>query len=1002
MATRDEPLRSLVSPYATEGEARVISSTAAEDEGTAPNPSLGNVGPDDRREERSGLNLRTVSSIGTWNIRGLTTGKLEVITREMERLNIQILGITEHWMLGHGKFTTESGHTMIYSGKEEGHRRQGVGIILDKETAKTLKGFDPISSRILTIRLNAHPINISIIQVYAPTSDSTDEELESFYSWVQEAHDKVPSQDMLLILGDFNAKVGKMGIKSAHVGTCGLGNQNERGEKLVDFCASNDLVIGNTWFQHHPRRLYTWISPGGRDRNQIDYVLIQRRWRTSLLNVKTRPAADCGSDHQLLCSKLKIKLKAVKKKTTVTRYDVKRIPEAFTIDIKNKFTSLLQLQEDYTPEELWSEMSSSMNEIAQKHIPKKKKIKKPWLKNDTLNIAEQRRNAKSLGNLTLWSRLNKEFNIAAKVDKEEYLQEKCEDLERSKFDPRKVSNLVKEITGKWSPQSEVLNDKNGHTLTETNDILKRWAEYCEDLHREPQNHSWSPPTQAEIEPEPTREEVQMALKQLPNNKSPGIDNIPAEIWKASGDTGVTLLWKLCTKIWNTKEWPRDWCRGVFIPLPKKGNLKECANHRTINLIVHASKILLKIIVSRLQIKYQQEISDEQAGFVKEKGAKEQITNIKIIMQKCREDQLALYLCFIDYAKAFDCVNHTLLWTDMQKMGFPAHVIELLARLYQHQEATVRINSGTSEYFPIRRGVRQGCIVSPSLFNIYSEDIMRDATEDSNSGPKIGGRKVNNLRYADDTTLLCGNKEDLMNLLKTTQHVSRKKGLLLNVKKTKIMVIDNNRNDFSAFYLEGQQLEEVKDFVYLGSRINTKVSDMQEVKRRLAIARTTVQKMDNIWKSSAVKKYLKLRLLRSTAFAVASYGCESWTFSKKVQKKIDAFEMWAYRRILRVPWTERRTNEWILQKLNTDMMLKQQTISRKMQHFGHVIRHDSLEKTIIQGKMEGRRARGRPPRTWYNDIEQWIGKNIGEACRIAEDREAWRQTIKATAARLRAN
>ena len=173
------------------------------------------------------------------------------------------------------------------------------------------------------------------------------------------------------------------------------------------------------------------------------------------------------------------------------------------------------------------------------------------------------------------------------------------------------------------------------------------------------------------------------------------------------------------------------------------------------------------------------------------------------------------------------------------MGFLVHVIELLEHLYKNQEAAVNTSCGTSEWFSIERGVRQGCIVSPSLFNIYSEIIMREATENTSAGITIGGRKINNLRYADDTTLLCESKEDLMELLTRIQHLSKEKGLLLNTRKTKIMVVDKNRTDDHKFILNGEELGDVKSFVYLGSLINTEVSCMPEVNRRLCMARSTV-------------------------------------------------------------------------------------------------------------------------------------------------------------------
>ena len=231
------------------------------------------------------------------------------------------------------------------------------------------------------------------------------------------------------------------------------------------------------------------------------------------------------------------------------------------------------------------------------------------------------------------------------------------------------------------------------------------------------------------------------MKQLKDGKSPGFDKLTSEMWKATptGEEGIDLMWRLCCNIWNSREWPKDWCRAVFIPLPKKGDLNKCANHRTISLICHASKILLKVIGRRMKIKLQAGISDEQAGIREGRGTREQIVNIRNIIEKCREHRHPLYLCFIDYSKAFDCVSHSQLWNTMAKMGFPSHIIELIQNLYHDQKATVRTSNGNTEWFEIGRGVRQGCILSPNLFNIYSEDIMRNALEGFNGRVKFGGK-----------------------------------------------------------------------------------------------------------------------------------------------------------------------------------------------------------------------------------------------------------------------
>ena len=161
--------------------------------------------------------------------------------------------------------------------------------------------------------------------------------------------------------------------------------------------------------------------------------------------------------------------------------------------------------------------------------------------------------------------------------------------------------------------------------------------------------------------------------------------------------------------------------------------------------------------------------------------------------------------------------------------------------------------------------------------------MKEATENTSAGITIGGRKINNLRYADDTTLMCESKEDLMELLTRIQHMSKEKGLLLNRRKTKIMVVDKNRT-YDQFILNGEELEEVKSFVYLGSLINTEVSCTPEVSRILCMVRSTIENMTTIWKSQAICKSLKLRIARATAFAVATYGCESWAYQRKSPRK----------------------------------------------------------------------------------------------------------------------
>ena len=201
---------------------------------------------------------------------------------------------------------------------------------------------------------------------------------------------------------------------------------------------------------------------------------------------------------------------------------------------------------------------------------------------------------------------------------------------------------------------------------------------------------------------------------------------PVELFQILKDDAVQVLHSICQQIWKTQKWPQDWKKSVFIPIPKKGNVKEYSNYCTIALISHDSKVMLKILQARLQQYVNYEFPDVQAGFRKARGTRDQLANICWIIGKAREFQENIYLSFIDYVKAFDCVDHNSLWKILQETGIPDHLTCLLRNLYAGQEATVRTGHGRTDWFQIGKGVCQGCILSPWLFNLYAEYIMKNA------------------------------------------------------------------------------------------------------------------------------------------------------------------------------------------------------------------------------------------------------------------------------------
>ena len=175
-------------------------------------------------------------------------------------------------------------------------------------------------------------------------------------------------------------------------------------------------------------------------------------------------------------------------------------------------------------------------------------------------------------------------------------------------------------------------------------------------------------------------EVKWALGSITMNKASGGDGFQMELFQILKDDAVKMLHSICQQIWKIQQWPQDWKRSVFIPVPEKGNAKECSNYCTVVLISHASEVMLKILQERLQQYVNHELPDVQAGFRKGRGTRGQIANIHWIIEKARELQKNIYFCFINYAKAFDCVNHNKLWKILQEMGIPDHLTCLLSNV----------------------------------------------------------------------------------------------------------------------------------------------------------------------------------------------------------------------------------------------------------------------------------------------------------------------------------
>ena len=368
-------------------------------------------------------------------------------------------------------------------------------------------------------------------------------------------------------------------------------------------------------------------------------------------------------------------------------------------------------------------------------------------------------------------------------------------------------------------------------------------------------------------------------------------------------------------------------RVSFHSNPKERQCQRMLKLRIAQLHSSHTLVMFKILQARLQQYINRELPDVQAGFRKGRGTRDQIANMCWIIKKAREFQKNIYFYCIDYAKAFYYVDHNKPWKILQEIGIPDHLTCLLRNMQvRKQQLELEMKQ---HWFQIGQGVHQGCILSLCLFILYAEYIMRNAVlDEAQAGIKTAGRNINNLRYADDTPLVAESEEELKSLLKVKEESEK-----LNIQKTKIMA----SGLITSWQIDGETVETVTNFILGSSKITADGECSHKIKRCLLFGRKVMTNiLKSILKSRDITLPTKVHLVKAMAFPVVMYGCESWTIKKAEYQRIDAFELWGWRRLLRVPWTARRSNQSILKKISPEHSLEGLMLMLKLQYFGDLV------------------------------------------------------------------
>jgi sorting nexin-29 len=464
------------------------------------------------------------------------------------------------------------------------------------------------------------------------------------------------------------------------------------------------------------------------------------------------------------------------------------------------------------------------------------------------------------------------------------------------------------------------------------------------------------------------------------------------------DDELRVMYQLCNRIWTDEVFPDEWKKAIIVPLHKKKDKLDCNNYRGISLLCHSSKIFTSILLDRIRTKTDEILSEEQAGFRASRSTIDQIFTLRQLSEKYSDFSRDLFVCYVDFRKAFDSIWRKGLWKVLRSMGYPEKIVRLLEKLYSGTFSAVRVGADITEWFETVVGVLQGCILSPILFNIFLEIIMARALCDLEVGAAINGYLINNLRFADDIAATTESEKDLQQLVDGIVSESARMGMSVNVEKTEVQHIGPHKRDV-GISIGNRTLKQVEEFVYLGGTISEDASTDQDTKRRIGLACGVMQNLNAIWKAKDITRKTKVKVYESLVCSVLLYNSETWTLKEATKKKLQVFEMGCLRKIKGVTRRDKIRNADIRKELGITTDIVQKIQARRLRYYGHVVRMkaERLPNIALFGRVHGKRTRGRPKKRWLDNIREdteEMGISMVEACRLAaSDRGRWRSSIQ---------
>lgn len=920
----------------------------------------------------------------------------------LENIKYDIIGVSETRIAGEKMMKLSNGSYYFHYGESKGLR--GTGFYIHESITDKVYVVKGISERISLVKLTiGKSTRLTIIQIYAPTMKAEVEEKEEFYELLQDTFEK-EREYYNIIMGDFNAKIQAGSKHSFSIGKYSTGEEtNSNGELLINIAERNNLKIANTYYQKRKSNKWTWASPDGATKNEIDFFLIDDM--RVMQDVGIVKKLKFPSDHRAIQIKLRIPRRSpIKNAVKATKTYIRNASDIENLDeIKKNLNSKIEgLKEREPVQNRYDKLEKIITEINNEAKVKKESNRtEDKLSEKTKEVIRKRNEMISKSNKTIIERIEtaeirKTVAKLIKHDIKEYNEKITKEILEKSWSIKKVKKSL--CPGQYLMNS--LTNEEGKREYRREELVQVATKFYRKLYEsEPREEDEDKETGVDIDdrsnetssPPILKAEVESVVKNLRDDKATGPDRIKNEILKIFANELSPALTDLFNLIMEEEKIPCQWRIVDLILLHKKGDKSDTRNYRPLSLSSSVSKIFSKVIKNRCYQQLDENQGKEQAGFRKGCSTIDHLFIMNQLIEKANEYKITINILLIDFYKAFDTVNHKFLWKTLERQGLPQKYIRIIKGTYMDSKARVKTDKMGPEFL-IRRGVKQGDPLAPNLYNAVLEEIFWELGWEE-KGIKINGEWLSNIRFADDTVLISQNKRELQKMVNEFQEKSKQSGQVINTDKTKL--ISNEDND-EKIVVEGKEIEIVKEAIYLGQTVAIDDRLDKEISRRINQGWKNYWSLRQIYKSNMSIKN-KIRVWESCTLPALVYGSQTWAPTNSQLDKMRKTQLAMERSMLKIKRSERMKNRTVReQTVSKDIryVIKKQ----KIRYAGHVSRktNNRWEKILLDWTpYDYKRARGRPRRRWIDEIKSYAGIAWQ---RDARDRIRWERIGEAYARR----